>query len=502
VPLPLRPTLHERADDGRDSPAALSAPERHALTLIAEQARERARLEHVWILARLADAGPDDALAWVAHAQSADAKAVPMAAVRAVALGAMRGGPRRFVRRTARIGGGVNVVAVETRGDRRVSVVTSAPENVRLGPETEAALTDLADVAARMLAGGAAERSPREQRGVAYGAGLANALALLKRPPILEESRERVRHALSPRYPSLGDAASVVETDIGLALAVLNAANELPGRGRGGVTSIIDALTALGPRSTLRLIGELPLLPTLGKPTGAAAAFARVSPHAIATRSAADLISLAIGYRSRDELRLVAVLHDIGKVVLATASPDYLSALADASVTPEERLAEERKQLAIDHAALGAIALQRLGLPKTLATIVERHHSGDAGGAAGIVRLADMLAHAAAGDAVDGAALMTAARRFGLQEDQLRQIAYDLPRARERREPGSEPSPLTPMQQKVLAGLADGKTYKQIAATLSVSESTVRTHLHNIYGKLDVMDRAQAVLLAAERGWI
>jgi putative nucleotidyltransferase with HDIG domain len=214
------------------------------------------------------------------------------------------------------------------------------------------------------------------------------------------------------------------------------------------------------------------------------------------------MLALAIGYRSRDELRLVALLHDVGKVVLGTASTDYLSALGDASVTPEERLAEERRQLAIDHAALGAIALQRLGIPKTVATIVERHHSADAGGAPAIVRLADMLAHAAAGDAVDSAALMTAARRFGLHEDQLRQIAYDLPRARERREPGGEPSPLTPMQQKVLVGLADGKTYKQIAAALSVSESTVRTHLHNIYGKLDVMDRAQAVLLAAERGWI
>jgi DNA-binding NarL/FixJ family response regulator len=58
------------------------------------------------------------------------------------------------------------------------------------------------------------------------------------------------------------------------------------------------------------------------------------------------------------------------------------------------------------------------------------------------------------------------------------------------------------MQHKALMGLANGMTYKQIAAELSVSESTVRTHLHNLYGKLEVSDRAQAVLLAAERGWI
>ena len=502
MPLPLRPTLDERADAGRDSPAALNAPERHALTLIAEQARERARLEHVWILARLPDGGADGALAWLAHAARDGASEVSAPAVRAVALGAMRGGPRRFVRRTARLGGGVNVVAVETRADRIVSVVTCAPEGARLGPEIETALADLADVAVRMLAEGAPVAVAREDRGTAYGAGLANALALLKRPPILTESRERLRHALTPRYPALGDAASIAETDLGLALTLLSAANELPGRGRGGVTSMPEALTALGPRAVLRLVEELPVLQVIGKPVGVAAAIARVSAHAVMTRAAADMLALAVGFRARDEVRLAATLHDIGKVVLATASADYLSALADTSLTPEERLAGERRQLAIDHAALGAIALQRLGNPKPFSTIVEKHHSPDAGGAPAIVRLADMLAHAAAGDAVDSAALMTAARRFGIQEDRLRQIAYDLPRARERRQSSSEPSPLTPMQQKVLAGLAAGKTYKQIAQGLSLSESTVRTHLHNIYGKLDVMDRAQAVLLAAERGWI
>ena len=44
--------------------------------------------------------------------------------------------------------------------------------------------------------------------------------------------------------------------------------------------------------------------------------------------------------------------------------------------------------------------------------------------------------------------------------------------------------------------------YKQIAHELDLSTSTVRTHLHNIYGKLGAVDRAQAVLIATERGWL
>ena len=54
----------------------------------------------------------------------------------------------------------------------------------------------------------------------------------------------------------------------------------------------------------------------------------------------------------------------------------------------------------------------------------------------------------------------------------------------------------------VLKRLAKGMVYKQIASELGLSTSTVRTHLHNIYGKLGAVDRAQAVLIATERGWL
>jgi DNA-binding NarL/FixJ family response regulator len=50
--------------------------------------------------------------------------------------------------------------------------------------------------------------------------------------------------------------------------------------------------------------------------------------------------------------------------------------------------------------------------------------------------------------------------------------------------------------------LADGHVYKQIAQELGLSTSTVRSHLHRIYRRLDVADRTQAVLLGRELGWI
>ena len=62
--------------------------------------------------------------------------------------------------------------------------------------------------------------------------------------------------------------------------------------------------------------------------------------------------------------------------------------------------------------------------------------------------------------------------------------------------------PLSGRERDVLRLLAEGKVYKQIASDLMLSTSTVRTHLHNVYGKLGAVDRAQAVLIATERGWL
>jgi DNA-binding response OmpR family regulator len=67
---------------------------------------------------------------------------------------------------------------------------------------------------------------------------------------------------------------------------------------------------------------------------------------------------------------------------------------------------------------------------------------------------------------------------------------------------GDIPNPLTEREREVVRLLAMGKTYKQVARALQVSQSTIRNHLHNVYHKLDVVDRAQAVIVSRESGWI
>lgn len=52
---------------------------------------------------------------------------------------------------------------------------------------------------------------------------------------------------------------------------------------------------------------------------------------------------------------------------------------------------------------------------------------------------------------------------------------------------------LTPRELSVLAPLAKGLRYKEIADQLGIGEETVRTHLRNIYAKLHVTSRTEAV---------
>ena len=59
---------------------------------------------------------------------------------------------------------------------------------------------------------------------------------------------------------------------------------------------------------------------------------------------------------------------------------------------------------------------------------------------------------------------------------------------------------LTPREYEVLAGLVHGRSNKEIARVLGVSGATVALHLTNIYRKLDVTSRSQAIRRAFETG--
>jgi DNA-binding NarL/FixJ family response regulator len=62
------------------------------------------------------------------------------------------------------------------------------------------------------------------------------------------------------------------------------------------------------------------------------------------------------------------------------------------------------------------------------------------------------------------------------------------------KQPDSEVEKLTKREHEILALLAKGYLYKEIADQLAISTSTVRAHLHTVYEKLHVHSRTQAVV--------
>lgn len=67
---------------------------------------------------------------------------------------------------------------------------------------------------------------------------------------------------------------------------------------------------------------------------------------------------------------------------------------------------------------------------------------------------------------------------------------------------GSRADTLTAREREVLAGIADGKSNREIARLLRVSEKTVKAHVSSVLAKLGVQDRTQAAVIAVrhERG--
>ena len=63
-------------------------------------------------------------------------------------------------------------------------------------------------------------------------------------------------------------------------------------------------------------------------------------------------------------------------------------------------------------------------------------------------------------------------------------------------------SPLSDREQDVLRGIADGKSYTKIALDLFISKETVRSHIKNIYQKLAVNSKSDALKVAGNNKWI
>ena len=268
------------------------------------------------------------------------------------------------------------------------------------------------------------------------------------------------------------------------------------------ITNVADAVAVLGPAGVDAAVRPLPRAEFPWRTSQLQVLMHHSLVHTQAVARAADRIARELQLPQRDDILAVALLHDVGKLALGRGFRDYPSE-AERAMTPEVRVRTERRAWGVDHASLGGMLLRRWGLPKQLAAAVAGHHVAESeNDVATYVRLADAVAHYAQGEPVDRAKMLALANLCGLSATVLREILFDLPHSGGSHRRRAEPSPLSKRETSIVRLLAEGKRYKEIALELGVTPSTVRTHLHNVYAKFGVDDRAQAVLRATEMGWI
>ncbi len=233
------------------------------------------------------------------------------------------------------------------------------------------------------------------------------------------------------------------------------------------------------------------------------------------SRGVAELVHTAAGYiglngADADLLRRAGYVHDLGRIGVSNLIWEKPGALT----APEW----ERVRM---HPYLTGRILSRVGGLEQVRAICERHHehldgSGYPNGLTGsALTVHDRL-------------LAAAARYHGSLEPRPYRAALDPDRAARRLrgeaaagrlEPAAveavleaaghrrsrraaHPSGLTPRETEVLINVAYGRSNREIANVLRVSEKTVRNHVEHIYAKIGVTNRVGASLFAAHHGMV
>ena len=365
-----------------------------------------------------------------------------------------------------------------------------------------AALDETSWTGAAPSAPAAVQEKPARPTGD-YHHRLPKAFERLEGLPALVESRDLLLNVLDGPTPSRAAIVGAIESDVALLIAVLRLANATRPDVKPDIWSVPSAVEALTPEGVEVMARRIAVFDFFQHIRGWSVPPEQFRLHAMATQRTAERLARLVGHEHPNRLMVAALLHDVGKLVLMEAFPDYPDRVLAGAETPLEALEAERRMLGIDHQMAGGVLVRRWSLPDELAAIVSTHHSPGENRDAALVGLSDALAHYMHGDHVASEDLGRAARAAGVNAARLRTVMYELS------QPDSQPqgrhptpSPLTARETEMLTGLAGGLTNKQIALEVGLSVSTVRSHLHNVYGKLEVADRAQAVLTATANCWI
>jgi HD-like signal output (HDOD) protein len=202
----------------------------------------------------------------------------------------------------------------------------------------------------------------------------------------------------SPDF-SMDEVVEVIGFDPVLTASLLRAANSAASGASREISTVREAVVRLGASS----VSALAVGTTVGNRFRRASQDTNLWRHSVASTMACDVIT----GRSRAWIpaaaATAALLHDVGKLVLAEAlTPNILNLLQ--TVAKSENLTEheaERAVLMVDHGELGAIAARAWALPQIIVDGIALHHADAASSFDFAVQLANSVAHSMESESVE-----------------------------------------------------------------------------------------------------
>lgn len=195
---------------------------------------------------------------------------------------------------------------------------------------------------------------------------------------------------------SVEQLGRLVAEDPALTIQVLRIANSAYFGRDLGVTNVELAAARLGTRLLRGIVLAAEVFERLPVPASALSVEELQQHSSLVARIASSLEPRAAW---KDDAFTAGILHDVGKLVVASRLPDLwreIETTANASARPAHEV--ELELLGVDHGTLGACLLGMWGLPNGVVEAVHRHHRVSLAGdltldPALAVALADRLAH-------------------------------------------------------------------------------------------------------------
>ena len=222
--------------------------------------------------------------------------------------------------------------------------------------------------------------------------GLEQLLARTDRLPVAPSAYTRIAAEMRSREASMDRVAAIIAEDPALTAKVLQHVNSAFFALRNEITTLDRAVTLLGTNQIMAIVMSIGLY---GRSGGAPAEMIEaIKQNAMKVAALTRIVAKVEGAEpeDRDAAFLAGMLHDCGKLVMATNWPRQYVEIADS-----DDLALETQIIGSDHTLVGAYLLASWKLPDVIVEAVAHHHKPSAGnfdefGTTGLVHVANALA--------------------------------------------------------------------------------------------------------------